>query len=101
MESDLSTIEVLEEISKVVNGAIPILIDGGIRRGTDIFKALALGATAVGIGRPYIYGLSTDGQTGVEKVLKILQTELVRNMQIAGVTSISKINRKCIREKKF
>ena len=101
LESDLSTIEVLEEISKVVNGAIPIFIDGGIRRGTDIFKALALGATAVGIGRPYIYGLSTDGQTGVEKVLKILQTELVRNMQIAGVTSISKINRKCIREKKF
>lgn len=101
LESDLSTIEVLEEISKVINGAIPILIDGGIRRGTDIFKALALGATAVGIGRPYIYGLATDGQKGVEMVFEILQTELVRNMQLAGVTSISKINKKQIREKKF
>jgi len=101
LESDLSTIEVLEEISKAVNGAIPILIDGGIRRGTDVFKALALGATAVGIGRPYIYGLATDGQAGVEKVLDILQTELIRNMQLAGATSISQINKKHVREKRF
>lgn len=101
LESDLSTIEVLEEISKTINGAIPILIDGGIRRGTDIFKALALGATAVGIGRPYIYGLAIDGQAGVEKVIDILQTELVRNMQLTGAPSISKINKKHVREKKF
>jgi len=101
LESDLSTIEVLEEISKTINGAIPILIDGGIRRGTDIFKALALGATAVGIGRPYIYGLATNGQAGVENVLEILQNELMRNMQLAGTTSISKINKKYVREKKF
>ena len=101
LESDLSTIEILEEISKTINGAIPILIDGGIRRGTDIFKALALGATAVGIGRPYIYGLATDGQAGVEMVLDILQTELVRNMQLAGATSISKINKKQVQEKRF
>lgn len=101
LESDLSTIEVLEEISKAINGAIPILIDGGIRRGTDIFKALALGATAVGIGRPYIYGLAADGQAGVEMVLDILQTELVRNMQLAGATSVSEINIKQVREKRF
>ncbi len=101
LESDLSTIEVLEEVSKTINGAIPILIDGGIRRGTDIFKALALGATAVGIGRPYIYGLAAEGQVGVEKVIDILQTELMRNMQLAGATSISKINKKHVREKRF
>ncbi len=101
LESDLSTIEVLEEVSKAINGAIPILIDGGIRRGTDVFKALALGATAVGIGRPYIYGLAAEGQVGVEKVIAILQTELVRNMQLAGATSISKINKKQVREKRF
>lgn len=101
LESDLATIEVLEEIVQVIQNEIPILIDGGIRRGTDIFKALALGATAVCIGRPYIYGLATDGQAGVERVLEILQTELVRNMQLAGVTSIGDLNRRFIREKKF
>ncbi len=101
LESDLSTIEVLAEIADVIQGEIPILIDGGIRRGTDIFKALALGATAVCIGRPYIYGLASGGQAGVEKVLEILQTELIRNMQLAGVTSIGALNRKFIREKKF
>ena len=101
LESDLSTIEVLDEIVKVINGQIPILIDGGIRRGTDIFKALAMGATAVCIGRPYIYGLAAGGQAGVERVLEILQTELIRNMQLAGVNSIGDLNRKFIREKRF
>jgi len=101
LESDLSTIEVLEEITKVIQNKIPVLMDGGIRRGTDIFKALALGATAVCIGRPYIYGLAAGGQAGVERVLEILQTELVRNMQLAGVTSIGDLNRRFVREKKF
>jgi isopentenyl diphosphate isomerase/L-lactate dehydrogenase-like FMN-dependent dehydrogenase len=101
LESDCSTIEVLEEISKVIAGEVPILIDGGIRRGTDIFKALALGATAVCIGRPYIYGLAVGGQEGVEKVLDMLQTELIRDMQLAGVTSISQITSKYVREKRF
>lgn len=100
LESDLSTIECLEEIIKEVNGEIPVLIDGGIRRGTDIFKALALGASAVCIGRPYVYGLSVAGQAGVERILDILIEELIRNMRLAGVTSISKFNtnfvRKCV-----
>ena len=87
----LSSIEVLEEVVKTVQGAMPVFFDGGVRRGTDVFKALALGATAVGIGRPFIYGLVVDGQEGVERALEILQTELVRNMQLAGTTSIEKI----------
>lgn len=99
LESDLGTIEVLEEVCKTVNGEIPVLIDGGIRRGTDVFKALALGASGVCIGRPYIYGLSANGQQGVENVLEILQNELVRNMQLAGTTSISKIKKQYIRKK--
>ncbi len=92
LESDLSTIECLEEVVKEVAGKIPVLIDGGIRRGTDVFKALALGATAVCIGRPYVYGLAVAGQKGVERVLEILTEELERNMRLAGVTDISKFN---------
>ncbi len=71
---------------------IPILIDGGFRRGTDIFKALALGADAVGIGRPYLWGLSAFGQDGIEKVLDILQFELVRTMKFSGTTTLNAIN---------
>ena len=75
-----------------MGGRIPVLIDGGFRRGTDIFKALALGANAICIGRPYAWGLAAFGQTGVEKVLDILRAELVRIMQLAGTTSLSRIN---------
>jgi len=98
LESDLSTIECLEEVVKEVKGAIPVLIDGGVRRGTDIFKALALGATAVCIGRPYVYGLAVSGQQGVERVLDILTEELERNMRLAGVTAISKFNTNFVRK---
>ena len=76
-----------------VGNRIPVLIDGGFRRGTDIFKALALGAKAVGIGRPYIWGLSAFGQPGVEKVLDILRIEFELIMKQAGVTSIDQIKR--------
>jgi len=77
------------------------LLDGGIRRGTDIFKALAIGASAICIGRAYIYGLAAEGQQGVEGVLDIFQTELERNMRIAGVTNLSQLNSNWIREKRF
>ncbi len=97
LESDLSTIECLEEVINEVNGKIPVLIDGGIRRGTDIFKALALGATAVCIGRPYVYGLAVAGQKGVERILDILTEELERNMRLAGVTNISEFNTNFVR----
>ncbi|CAD0027606.1 unnamed protein product [Aureobasidium pullulans] len=86
-----STIEALPEIAKAVNGRIPILFDGGIRRGSDIFKALALGADFVLIGRPVLYGLGYKGREGVETVMHILERELSRTMALAGVTSISQI----------
>ncbi|MEO0339456.1 MAG: alpha-hydroxy acid oxidase [Bacteroidota bacterium] len=97
LDSNLSTLECLGEIAKVIKGKIPIFIDGGFRRGTDIFKALALGATAVGIGRPYIYGLSSKGQQGVEGVIAILRSELYRNMQLAGVPNIASLNQNFVR----
>jgi isopentenyl diphosphate isomerase/L-lactate dehydrogenase-like FMN-dependent dehydrogenase len=68
-------------------------MDGGVRRGTDAFKALALGATAVGIGRPYIWGLASFGQEGVEKVLDILRKELLFAMRQAGTRNIAEISR--------
>ncbi len=70
---------------------MPVLIDGGLRRGTDIFKALALGASAVCIGRPYLWGLGAFGEDGVARVLVILREELKRIMQFAGTTSLAAI----------
>lgn len=92
-ESGRSTIECLPEVIEAVGGRIPVLIDGGFRRGTDIFKALALGAKAVCVGRPYIWGLSAFGQPGVEKVLDLLRIEFELIMKQAGVTSLDQIKR--------
>ena len=95
-ESLRPTIESLPEVIDGVAGKIPVLVDGGIRRGTDIFKALALGATAVGIGRPEAWGLAAFGQAGVEAVLEILRRELTTIMRQAGTTSVNKITRSCL-----
>ena len=75
-ESGRATIESLTEVVAGASGRIPVLVDGGFRRGTDIFKALAMGARAVCIGRPYVWGLAAFGQPGVEAVLDILRREL-------------------------
>ena len=80
-------------VVNTVNGRIPVIVDGGFRRGTDIFKALALGADAVGIGRPYLWGLGSFGQEGVETVLDILRRELEIIMKQAGTLSIEEITR--------
>ncbi|GMM29527.1 hypothetical protein DAMA08_022720 [Martiniozyma asiatica (nom. inval.)] len=69
-----------------------IFIDGGIRRGSDIIKALCLGASAVGMGRPFLYSMATYGQDGVEKAMKILKDEMVRDMKLLGVSNISELN---------
>jgi 4-hydroxymandelate oxidase len=86
------TIDVLPEVVDAAGRNIPVLIDGGIRRGTDIFKALALGARAVGIGRPYIFGLTAFGQPGVEKVLDILRAELSLTMRQCGTLTLRDIS---------
>jgi len=95
-ETGLGTIDVLPQVVDGVRGRIPVFVDGGYRRGTDIYKALAIGAKAVGIGRPYIYGLSSFGQEGVQRVLEILRAELTLTMRQCGTTSISKITRAAI-----
>jgi isopentenyl diphosphate isomerase/L-lactate dehydrogenase-like FMN-dependent dehydrogenase len=88
-----STIESLPEVVEGVAGKVPVIVDGGVRRGTDIFKALALGATAVGIGRPPAWGLAAFGQPGVEAVLEILRREVRTIMRQAGTASVAKISR--------
>ena len=74
-----------------------LLIDGGIRRGTDIFKALAIGASAVGIGRPYLYGLGTFGSRGVARVVELLRAELATDMGMAGVANLKEIDKSYVR----
>ena len=98
-ESNRGTLQSLPEIVEVVDGRIPILIDGGFRRGTDMFKALAMGASAIGIGRAYIWGLAAFGQPGVERVLDLLTVELMRIMKFAGTTSIADIGRAHVQAK--
>jgi len=87
-DSGRATIDALPEMIEVVRGRIPVLVDSGFRRGTDIAKALCMGATAVAVGRPYIWGLGAFGQPGVEKVLEILRTELHAIMQQVGAPTI-------------
>ena len=91
--STRATIASLPEVVEGVRGRVPVILDGGIRRGTDVFKALALGATATGIGRPYIWGLASFGQEGVETVLALLRRETEMVMRQAGTTSVKAITR--------
>jgi isopentenyl diphosphate isomerase/L-lactate dehydrogenase-like FMN-dependent dehydrogenase len=87
-DSGRSTIDALPEIVEAVNGRMPILVDSGFRRGTDIVKALCMGASAVCVGRPYIWGLGAFGQAGVERVLELMRVELYGAMQQVGAPSI-------------
>jgi len=90
-ESNRATLDCLPEVVDGVGGQIPVLIDGGFRRGTDIFKALGLGAAAVCVGRPQLWGLGAFGEQGVRRVMSILRAELARIMKFAGTTSIAEI----------
>ena len=90
-DSGRASIDSLPEVVDAVRGRMPIMIDGGVRRGTDIFKAIALGATSVGIGRPYLWGLGAFGQPGVEKVLDILRLEFELAMKQCGARSLAEI----------
>jgi 4-hydroxymandelate oxidase len=92
-----STIDALPEIIAAVNGRIPVIVDSGFRRGTDAVKALAMGAQAIGIGRPYLWGLGAFGQEGVERVLEIVRTETHAAMQQCGVRSVKELNPSFVR----
>ena len=91
--STRATVLSLPEVVAGVRGKAPVILDGGIRRGTDIFKGLALGATATGIGRPYIWGLASFGQEGVETVLAILRKEFEMTMRQMGTVAVKRISR--------
>ena len=95
-DSGRSTIESLPEVVDAIDGRLPIIVDGGFRRGTDIIKALAIGADAIAIGRPYLWGLGAFGQEGVETVLDILKRELEIVMRQASTTRIDEIGRDLI-----
>ena len=88
-----ATIEALPGIVEAADGKIEVLIDGGIRRGTDIVKAIALGAKAVGVGRPIIWGLAVDGEQGAKRILDILRRDFELAMRLCGCTSIEEINK--------
>jgi 4-hydroxymandelate oxidase len=93
-----ATLDVLPAIATAVGGRIPLLLDGGVRRGTDAFKALALGASAVLIGRPYVHALATAGSLGVAHLLRTLREELEIAMVLCGCRTLADIDRTCLHE---
>ncbi|MBA0569838.1 hypothetical protein Golob_003539 [Gossypium lobatum] len=93
------TISVLEEVVHAVGGKVPVFLDGGVRRGTDIFKAMALGAQAVLVGRPVLYGLAAKGENGVRRVLEMLKEELELTMALSGCSNVKEITRSHVRTK--
>lgn len=95
-----STIEALPEVVAGVKGRVPVMIDSGVRRGADIFKALALGADAVGIGRPYVWGLGAFGQEGVDKVIQLMLAEFMITMRQTRTTSIDQITPNFVMERR-
>ena len=99
LDGQPATIEVLAEIAAAVQGRVPLLLDGGIRRGTDVFKALALGADAVLVGRPYIYGLATAGASGVAHVVQLLRAELEVAMALTGCRDLASIGSQSLHDK--
>ncbi|QXE03308.1 alpha-hydroxy-acid oxidizing protein [Terribacillus sp. DMT04] len=92
LDGAAASLRALPAVVEQVDGAVPVLIDGGIRSGADVFKAIALGADSVLIGRPYVYGLTLGGQAGVRRVIEDLRTELQLTYALAGVTRTKDIN---------
>jgi 4-hydroxymandelate oxidase len=93
LDGAIPAVRALPEVVDAVAGRIPVLVDGGVRRGTDVLRALALGARAVMVGRPYLWGLAADGEEGVTRVLEILREELVSAMVLSGHPTLATIDR--------
>jgi isopentenyl diphosphate isomerase/L-lactate dehydrogenase-like FMN-dependent dehydrogenase len=91
LDGALAAIDILPEVVHAVQGRVPVLVDGGFRRGTDVLKALALGASAVGIGKPVFFALALGGETQVLKMLRILRTELEAAMRLCGCATVADI----------
>lgn len=97
LDGVMPTLMALPDVVDAVGDRIPVLIDGGIRRGADILKALALGATAVLMGRAYVWGLAAFGQVGVQRVVDLLRAELKVSMGLAGMPNLAAIDRSLVR----
>jgi 4-hydroxymandelate oxidase len=97
LDSVPATIDLLPAIAEAVGDRVPLLLDGGVRRGTDVVKALALGASAVAIGRPVLWGLALDGTKGVSRVLEMLRSELEQALTLCGCRSLHDLDRSLVR----
>ena len=93
LDTAIATVEALPEVAEAVDGRVPVLVDGGVRRGTDVVKALALGADAVAVGRPLLWGLAVDGEAGVGRVLGILRQELDLALALCGCRTPGEVGR--------
>ena len=93
LDTSIATIDALPAVVEAVNGRVPVLVDGGIRRGSDVLKALALGARAVMLGRPILWGLAVDGEAGVRQVLEILEREFDIAMALCGCVACDQVDR--------
>ena len=101
LDSSPAPLDLLAPISDATNGTLPLICDGGIRRGSDIVKALALGATVCSMGRTYLYGLGAAGEAGVDKALSLLTTDLERTMALCGVRTLADITPDLVAESKY
>ncbi|TXT05997.1 hypothetical protein VHUM_03758 [Vanrija humicola] len=97
VDGAVASLDALEEIAREVGGKVPIIFDSGIRTGADVFKALALGADAVLVGRPWLFGLAIDGARGARDVMARIAAELDLTMGLAGVAGVNEINRECLK----
>lgn len=96
LDSALSTIDALPAVVQAVGGRVPVLLDGGIRRGTDVVKALALGATAVGLGKPVFFSLAVDGGNGLRNVFRLLKKEIETAMALCGAANVQEISQSLV-----
>ena len=92
LDYSVATLDALPEVVQAVGGDVPVMVDGGVRRGTDVLKAIALGARSVMIGRPYLWALAVDSESGVSKVLELLRHEIVVSMSLLGVKSLNELS---------